>query len=100
VRRGVPVVSSRPSQKCRLATLDNRPSAGALGHPQADMEDCRIPSPPWPGRLPLQFRHLSQPSQLFWVADGVDPGDPAVLDHQTDRGGFSIDVEPGARHAV
>src|SRR5580700_11311587 len=47
-----------------------------------------------------QVRNLVQPSQLFWVAHGVDPGDPAVLDDHTDCGGFAVDVDPGGRHSV
>jgi hypothetical protein len=47
-----------------------------------------------------QFRHLFQPSQLVWVADGVDPGDQVILDHQTHRSVVASDIEPGAGHAV
>ena len=39
------------------------------------------------GRSPPQFRHLFQPPELVGIADRVDPGDPAILDHQTHRGG-------------
>ena len=38
------------------------------------------------------FRRLFQPTQLVRIADGVDPGDQVILDHQTHRGVVASDI--------
>ena len=48
-------------------------------------------------RSPSRFRRLFQPTQLVRIADGVDPGDQVILDHQTHRGVVASDIETGHR---
>jgi hypothetical protein len=48
------------------------------------------------GSGPCEWGEPSEPGQLVRVADGVDAGDPAVLDGDTDRSvDLTADVDPG-----
>src|ERR1019366_2812309 len=53
------------------------------------------------GSSPSQLRYLFQPPELVRVADRVDAGDPAALEHEGDRGAqLAGRVDPGRDRAV
>src|SRR4028119_1657425 len=76
-------------------TVRKRPQVETVDLPGISCHAATVgPSPP-------QLRHLFQPPQLVRVADRVDAGDPAVLDHEGDRRvELAGRVDPGRDRAV